>query len=177
MFISLADCRRIQQYCTHIRSHFEGTVNRGVLAAILSLGLLAACETATGDAESCTTVDNEDGTYTLSCPDGSEVVLANGQPGGQGEPGEQGDPGEPCTAVDNHDNTYTITCPDGSSFVLSDGEKGEDGAPGKDGEDGTNVLVRAAPLLTSGVCRGSGERLPVHRQQFVDLRCGMGLYA
>ena len=42
------------------------------------------------DAEPCTAVDNGDGTYTITCPDGTSVTLSDGSQGPQGEQGEQG---------------------------------------------------------------------------------------
>ena len=37
------------------------------------------------DAEPCTAVDNGDGTYTITCPDGTSVTLSDGSQGPQGE--------------------------------------------------------------------------------------------
>ena len=56
------------------------------------------------DAEPCTAVDNGDGTYTITCPDGTSVTLSDGSQGPQGEQGEQGAAGadgEGCSATDN----------------------------------------------------------------------------
>jgi hypothetical protein len=51
--------------------------------------LLTGCGS---DPETCTVTDNEDGTYTLSCPD-SEVVLHDGQDGTNGTNGADGEDG------------------------------------------------------------------------------------
>ena len=62
------------------------------------------------DAEPCTAVDNGDGTYTITCPDGTSVTLSDGSQGPQGEQGEQGAAGadgEGCSATDNGDGSYT----------------------------------------------------------------------
>ena len=87
------------------------------------------------DGQPCTTTDNLDGTYTLTCPDGSSVVISDGADGVSGVDGQDG---QPCVTTDNLDGTYTLTCPDGSSVVISDGVDGQDGVNGTDGIDGTN---------------------------------------
>lgn len=63
---------------------------------------------APGDDASCTVVDNGDGTYAMTCPDGSSVVFSDGGDGTAGQDGES------CTVVGNGDGTYTMTCPDGT---------------------------------------------------------------
>ena len=56
-----------------------GTANDGVLDAG-EVDTTIVCNGANGDdANACTLTDNEDGTTTLSCPDGSETVLGGGQ--------------------------------------------------------------------------------------------------
>ena len=54
------------------------------------------------DASPCSISDNSDGTYTLSCPDGSSVVVSDGATGLTGADGE------PCTVVDNGDGSMTL---------------------------------------------------------------------
>jgi len=73
------------------------------------------------DGSSCSVTDNGDGTKTISCDDGTEVIVSDGT---QGEPGPQGDPGESgssCTVADNGDGTKTISCDDGTSVTVRDG--------------------------------------------------------
>lgn len=89
------------------------------------------------DAEPCTAVDNGDGTYTITCPDGTSVTLSDGSQGPQGEQGEQGAAGadgEGCSATDNGDGSYTIECPDGTSITVSDGADGQTGEAGENAE-------------------------------------------
>lgn len=107
----------------------------------LALILLGGCEAEDGaqgkagadgaDGEPCTLSDNGDGTYTMSCPDGTMVVLSDGDQGPHGPPG---DDGQPCTVTDNEDGTYTIRCPDGTTVTLADGDQGPRGEPGQDAQ-------------------------------------------
>ncbi|MBI2897810.1 MAG: hypothetical protein HYY06_29900 [Deltaproteobacteria bacterium] len=79
------------------------------------------------DAVPCTVTAAEDGTATISCPDGTTVEVP------------PGDDGTSCTVEDNGDGTRTITCDDGTNVVVEDGEpgaRGEDGNPGEPGEPG-----------------------------------------
>lgn len=46
------------------------------------------------DGSSCTVVDNQDGTYTVSCTDGTSVTLRDGQDGTDGKDGADGQDGE-----------------------------------------------------------------------------------
>ena len=76
------------------------------------------------------TTDNLDGTYTLTCPDGSSVVISDGVDGLDGLNGSDGVDGtngtdgvdgqdaDPCVVVEHGDGTATITCPDGSSTTF-----------------------------------------------------------
>lgn len=91
----------------------------GIQSAISAFGIailfcLTSCSTKEGspgkDAEPCTVVDNQDGTYTIDCPDGSQATFSDGQDG------------EECTAASNADGTYSITCPDGTSFTVTNGD-------------------------------------------------------
>jgi hypothetical protein len=95
---------------------------------------LASCGSSDDGGGSCTALDNGDGTFTLACPDGTEVTLSNGEKGGPG------DPGESCAAVDNEDGTYTVTCPDGAEVILSDGAAGRSCTVADNG-DGTYSLT------------------------------------
>lgn len=58
---------------------------------LVSIFLLASCGSA--DPENCRVTDNEDGTYTLSCPN-SEVVISDGQDGADGTNGQNGVDGQ-----------------------------------------------------------------------------------
>ena len=78
--------------------------------------------------------DNSDGTYTLTCPDGSSVVVSDGATGLTGADGE------PCTVADNGDGSMTLTCPDGTSATVSDGT------------DGLNALIETVTLAPGADC-------------------------
>jgi hypothetical protein len=90
-------------------------------------------------------VDNGDGTYTMTCDDGSEVTFADG------EGGEDGEDGGSCSVVDNGDGTYTMTCDDGSEVTFADGDEGSGGDASctvEDNGDGTGTV--SCPDGTSG---------------------------
>ena len=135
------------------------------------------------DGKSCSVYENDNGTYTICCDDGTEVTLSDGEQGIQGDPGEPGNDGEQgvdgepgkdgisCTVLDNFDGTYTIGCTNGISVTFSDGEQGE---PGKDGEsctiinndngsytiectDGTSATVRDGKNGDNGLIDPSGD--------------------
>lgn len=58
--------------------------------------------------ESCTVVDNGDGTKTITCGD-DQVTVSDGVDG------------QSCTVTDNGDGTKTIACEDGTEVTVSDG--------------------------------------------------------
>lgn len=87
---------------------------------------------------SCSVKDNHDGTFTMSCTDGSYVTWHNGQDGSNGQdglpgengsqgidgqPGSPGLDGTPCFPTNNNDGTTTITCGN-TSFILGDVDTG-----------------------------------------------------
>lgn len=110
-------------------------------AASVGLLLAASCSGDDGSAgpkgsegKPCTVESNGDGTSTITCPDGTEVVVKDGTSGEAGLPGDPGDPGQPgeagppgpsgdagvsCTIVDNNNGTKTITCTDGTTVTVS----------------------------------------------------------
>jgi uncharacterized protein (TIGR02145 family) len=98
------------------------------------------------DGSSCSVIDNQNGTYTLACDDGSSIILhdgADGSDGTDGAMGLQGADGESCTGV-VVSGGIEITC--GAVVgVLTNGVDGQDGLNGADGsscsviENGTGV--------------------------------------
>jgi len=60
---------------------------------------------------SCTATDNGNGSATITCPDGTSVVVANGKDGA---------PGTGCVLTTNGDGSRTITCAGGTSVVIPD---------------------------------------------------------
>ncbi|MEZ4224695.1 MAG: OmcA/MtrC family decaheme c-type cytochrome [Polyangiaceae bacterium] len=104
-------------------------------AGAAGLLLTVACDGDQGKAgvtgDSCTVVDNDDGTLTITCGDTVVTVPAGGQgtPGDSGPPGDPGEAGPPgeagisCTLVDNNNGTKTITCTDGTTITVSDALK------------------------------------------------------
>ncbi len=144
------------------------------LLTLLALAMPFASGGCSGDdgrnGTSCTvTADEEAGTATIVCSDGTEAVVTGGEDGAScavedngdgtktitcddgttvtvedGTPGEDGLTPEPCTVVDNGDNTKTVTCGD-ESIVVSDGIAGIDGIDGsactvRDNGDGSRTI-------------------------------------
>lgn len=94
-----------------------------VSALTLSLFSLAGCS----EGSSCTILPNDDGTSTLSCSDGTRVILRNGTDGMNGSG---------CTVADGPGaGERTITCEDGTMVVVRDGMNGRDGDAGTPGRN------------------------------------------
>ena len=98
------------------------------------------CNGADGlDGSSCKAIDNNNGTYTVSCSDGTSFTVSDG------EQGLRGLDGSSCTATDNNNGTHTVSCSDGTSFTVSDGEQGLRGLDGSsctatDNNNGTHTV-------------------------------------
>ncbi len=97
----------------------------------LALSCLVGCEGPAGPkgdpgpaGGSCSVSDNGDGTFTITCDDGTSVTVQKGE---QGPPGPAGEDGTSCTVTDNGDGTKTISCTDGTSVTVNDGQPGQDG--------------------------------------------------
>ncbi|NJB38190.1 hypothetical protein HCO57_16435, partial [Croceivirga sp. JEA036] len=105
------------------------------------------------------TVDNNDGTFTLNYTDGTSFTTSDltgpqgaqgpaGNDGADGAVGPQGPAGADgangvdgngiASTVDNNDGTFTLNYTDGTSFTTSDltGPQGTQGPAGNDGADG-----------------------------------------
>jgi OmcA/MtrC family decaheme c-type cytochrome len=95
---------------------------------------LAACSGPAGqDGKPCTVTANDNGTATISCPDGTTVDVTNGSNGTSGTNGVNGTNGSngvngtSCTVTANPTaGTRTISCADGTSVTLTDGQNGVD---------------------------------------------------
>lgn len=84
----------------------------------------------------CTVSENKDGSYTVSCADGTEAVLHDGEDGNDGTDGKDG---SSCTvAVSKDSSTYILICDGKVVGEISDGSDGKDGKDGLDGNDGKN---------------------------------------
>lgn len=84
----------------------------------------------------CTVSENKDGSYTVSCADGTEAVLHDGEDGNDGTDGKDG---SSCTvAVSKDSSTYILICDGKVVGGISDGSDGKDGKDGLDGNDGKN---------------------------------------
>lgn len=124
------------------------------------------------DGNSCTVVDNGDGTATLTCTDGTEELLTggvrgedgekgadgatgpDGLAGADGENGAGGKEGRDCTVTQNDDGTATITCTDGTSTTIG---VGVDGSQNTTGGNGGGCFGQATDLLISEYIEGSGQ--------------------
>lgn len=68
--------------------------------------------------------DTSSTTKTITCEDGTSVVVQNGTPGTPGDAGISGQDGEngtSCSVTDNGDSTKTVGCRDGTSVLVRDG--------------------------------------------------------
>lgn len=73
-------------------------------------------------AGNCSVVDLGDGTSAIRCPDGTELVVQNGQPGEKGDKGDDGD--EAACTLGEEGGKYTLTCGDQTVVI---GDACEDG--------------------------------------------------
>lgn len=78
-------------------------------------GAPGSAGTSGADGSSCMAINNDNGTYTISCEDGSSVVLMDGAAGSNGA---DGDSGESCTVISNGAARATISCGDGTSVTI-----------------------------------------------------------
>ncbi|MGL1900750.1 MAG: hypothetical protein OCC49_01350 [Fibrobacterales bacterium] len=85
----------------------------------------------TGSANrSCTIINNHDGTYALTCNNGSTTLIHDGH---DGLPGIQGDSGKSCTIVTDSEGSTSLNCNDGTSIPVQDGHQGAQGESGSNG--------------------------------------------
>jgi OmcA/MtrC family decaheme c-type cytochrome len=107
-------------------------LHRTLLAACV---LAAACTGPAGETgKPCSVKDNNNGSATVTCPDGTTVTVTsgtngtngtNGTAGMNGTNGTAGVNGTSCTLVINADaGSKTISCTDGTSVTLLDGRNG-----------------------------------------------------
>lgn len=87
---------------------------------LTSLVVLPGCLGPAGEkGSSCTVADNGDGTVTVSCTDGTRVVLNQGS---NGQPGAPGDAGTSCTIESRTDGGRALVCTDGTMLDLPTGQ-------------------------------------------------------
>lgn len=73
---------------------------------------LVSCNAA--ESQNCTVTQNDDGSATIFCDDGTEATV------------NKGDTGNSCTVADNpDDDTYLVSCDDGTEILLHDGDDGD----------------------------------------------------
>lgn len=90
-----------------------------LIASLLFLGACADSSSAKS-ADGCYVTQNEDGSATITCPDGSETTLGSPQAGADGSS---------CTVDSLGDGWATISCDDGTQVTF------------KEGSDGSNCTV------------------------------------
>ncbi len=117
------------------------------LTVLLAL-VLGGCGDDTNDT-SCTVADNGDGTFTISCDDGTHATF---------------DDDESCTVVDNGDDTATITCDDGTSATIGEDDSctaadNGDGSYTITCDDGTSARVSARQILMATGTVNPGQSL------------------
>lgn len=120
-----------------------------------------------GSASACTVTDVPAGAQ-ITCDDGTNVVVNDG---------ENGTDGSSCSVTDNPDGSATITCTDGTSATIppgEDGQDGEDGTDGRNGRDGESCDVSETATqvcITCGndqVCINKNSGLPLFGTLFID---------
>lgn len=116
--------------------HLNPRLGRALLGAPLLLVL--ACS-APAQSDPCTVADNGDGSYTISCPDGTSATLHDGAQGVAGADGSS------CTVDPNGDGTKTISCDDGTSVTISDGS------------DAAAILARTDTVAPGDDCAEGGS--------------------
>lgn len=129
----------------------------------IASGLLSTAWALSGCAgDSCTVINNADGTATIRCEDGTSATIANGMDGAAGMDGMDGMngmdgmDGTSCTVTDNGDGTKTISCDDGTMVIVSDGTDGVDGVAGMDGMDGMDGADAPVTVLWAVVNGADG---------------------
>jgi len=134
-------------------------INKSILFLIaFAAALFTACgddsNSASNNSEQagCSVVDNKDGSYTLTCADGSEVSLHNGKNGTDGTDGKNGTNG-----TDGKDGVNGTDGKDGSNGT--DGKDGVNGVDGKDGADGANGANCIAVDTTDEASNHTGYKL------------------
>lgn len=105
-------------------------MNPRSLVALCACLVVCACVGPPGEAgKPCTVIPNDDGTATVTCPDGTKTVLRggkNGTDGVDGSSGRDGMNGVSCSLSTTDAGAKRITCSDGTSVTISDGRPGID---------------------------------------------------
>ena len=99
----------------------------------------------------CSVSENEEGLSTLTCADGSSVVIPKGKDGSNGDNGSAGG----CSVSENEDGSFTLACSDGSSVVIP---KGKDGA---NGENGGSMGSVAQLTVSDSVAKGYANTIVI----------------
>ncbi|MDP7040587.1 MAG: hypothetical protein QGI45_15635, partial [Myxococcota bacterium] len=118
--------------------------------------------------EACSaTIDEAQGTITISCPGADPITVSDGETGPDGDkgptgdagvPGATGDAGASCSAEDNGDGTFTILCPGQDDIVVGNGDEGTTGSEGSTGADGDDCSVSDNQNGTITVTCGTEEQ-------------------
>lgn len=88
--------------------HGVDSSGNGVLEADEVNGTTVVCHGANGS--SCSVADNENGTKTITCEDGTNAIVSDGSAGADGKT---------CTVTDNGDGTATLVCTDGTQAIVA----------------------------------------------------------
>ncbi|MBI2893735.1 MAG: OmcA/MtrC family decaheme c-type cytochrome [Deltaproteobacteria bacterium] len=116
-----------------------------LILAALALAF-AACSGDNGaNGTSCTVTENDDGSATIACDDGTSAEVASGTDGSA------------CSVEENDDGTKTITCDDGTEVTVADGDPGDQGDPGDPGDPGEPCTVVDNDDGTTTVTCGEDE--------------------
>ncbi|MBN1606252.1 MAG: scavenger receptor cysteine-rich domain-containing protein [Polyangiaceae bacterium] len=120
-------------------------VPSGVVWALAMVFAVGSCKIKDGvDGSSCTVKTSKSGTKTLSCTDGTQVVIEDGQDGVDGES---------CTVARDDAGRAVISCEDGTRAKVSDGKDGSCSVSEGDAgiailscDDGTSVTIATCAL-------------------------------
>ncbi len=108
----------------------------------------------------CTVLDQEDGTYLVSCSDGTSVVVSDGADGADGAPGAQGPAG----------------APGAQGPAGAPGAQGPAGAPGAEASRTTGPELKDQPALLEPTGPPELKDQPGHQARMVPLSAVGDIY-
>ena len=123
----------------------------GFLACILGALSASACGTS-DQARQCSVEENDDGSATITCGDGTSATVASGKDGAEGKLGAEGDSGE--AGTQGPQGVQGLSGTDGSSCTLV-GQAG--GAQVLECSDGTRTVIRPGGILGFGGAPGESR--------------------
>ncbi len=105
------------------------------------------------DGASCSTTNNADGSYTVTCPNADPIVIRDGADG------------ESCRLSTNADGSYTLTCPNAPPITLNQNTAVSGQACAMPTHNGQMSISLEGECLAAGSCSGGVSYLG-------DAQCG-----